>query len=116
MREQIIALLERHCRTITQEAALIGQSIGKVTIGMEREDLEPSVRHVHKIKGSSGSLGFPSVSRAAQALEDRLRGIGRVDGTALAQIEDMNARLQEAVCRITPETSTLHQKFKEADK
>ena len=87
MQEQLRALIEKHCATLAEEARAVGACL-------ERRDgpnaplaevVAEAVRLVHKIKGSSGSIGFKEVSAVAQSLERLLRsidGAGTTPGVA----------------------------------
>ena len=99
MRDKIIALLERHCGTIRAEAIEIDacfRSFGTVTQG---DHIEKTIYLVHKIKGSSGSLGFLALSNAAHTLEYALRDLDEQPDRAQAfdKIAPLCTALQRVV-------------------
>lgn len=109
MQEQMIALIERHCQTIKQEAVEIDRSLGRLGSSSKEENIDQARYLVHKIKGSSGTLGFLALSQSAQALEDALR----VEISALdtAQIRNLNGVMQGQISGMAPQKSILFDRF-----
>ena len=96
MREQITALVERHIDTIRAEAAGLERDLR--ALGAGGTGLSDVVRRAHTLKGSSGSLGFAQVSRAAETVEHALRALGEGRppsglGRAIAELRGLCAGL-----------------------
>lgn len=71
--EQLQALLARHCASLATEIPSIGKMLSKamlVTGERYRELMSETVEMVHRMNGSSGSLGFLALGAAACKLED----------------------------------------------
>ena len=114
LQTELEALIARHCDTLRRESAEIGSSIAR----LGDTDVDPAAvvaeatGLAHKLKGSSGSIGFRDVSKTAEALEHRLRSIA---GTSVPPSEDDTAEILELfralealVAQISPEDSALH--------
>lgn len=110
MRNELIILLEKHCGTVRAEAAEIDICFDAFTPEPDEETLKRTIFLVHKIKGSSGALGFPDLSGAAHALEYALRNLHLQENLAgpLSDIHALSDTLQNRVLEMTPETSSLH--------
>lgn len=67
---------------------------------------------VHKIKGSSGSIGFHEVSAVAQGMETLLRGLERAGGAAdeggITRALALVAELDALIAVLRPEQSALY--------
>ncbi len=113
MQNEVRALVERHCVTLRSELAEVDVSLE----GLETKDvptlmplLFAGIERVHKIKGSSGSIGFTEISASAAQLEKNLREAYAQEGpdAALSQtIASDLARLHELVNNVQPEQSRL---------
>lgn len=114
MQEELRALIERHCATLGTEAAAVRACLGRLddptadatSVIAEGADL------AHKIKGSSGSIGFREISQAAQTLEYCLRALCESEaaptGRELDKARTLATDLEERVAAITPEQSMLY--------
>lgn len=113
MHDKMSAILIRHCQTVRLEAEAVDRSFEGLGEEPSDWDATKATFLLHRIKGSSGSLGFPLVSEAARVLEDRLSDVdfGEIDGPTLAEIARLQLHLQAQVDAMTPENSTLQNKF-----
>lgn len=111
MQEELRALIARHCRTLEQEMKDVRACLAPMDD--PKAPLEPILREgielTHKIKGSSGSIGFAEISAAAERLEHYLRELG----PALKEVECEQAKqhlgeLERLVATARPEASTLY--------
>lgn len=111
MRDKIIALLERHCGTIRSEADEIEACFQNFGPEPDDDQLQKTIYLVHKIKGSSGSLGFLPLSKVAHTLEYALRELDEKQSRdlALAEIHQLSVVLQDKILEMKPEASSLHQ-------
>lgn len=82
--DQMRSLIIKHCDTLRSEADEIAAALSAWVPG----DLPPAslINAVHKIKGSSGTIGFCEVSDQAHVLERLLRGMVHADQDTLAGI------------------------------
>lgn len=113
MQEQLRALVTKHCETLACELLEIKTCLDGLgqPVTADADAIANGYAHAHKVKGSSGSLGFAEISAAAETLEHCLRDLGR-SGAAVGPSErelifghyDLLARLINA---IEPEQSTL---------
>jgi chemotaxis protein histidine kinase CheA len=113
MQDQLRALVTKHCATLACELLEIKScldGLGQPDVA-DADAIAKGFAHAHKVKGSSGSLGFADISAAAETLEHCLRDLGK-SGAAIGPSErelisghyDLLARLIET---ITPEQSSL---------
>jgi len=111
VRNELITLLEKHCSTVWLEAAEIETCFQGFAPNPDDSTLQKTIFLVHKIKGSSGALGFPGLSGAAHTLEYALRDLHAQEDNdlALVEIHKLSETLQSEVLRVTPEQSSLHQ-------
>ena len=79
--EQLQALLARHCESLTTEIPLIGAKFSQavLTRGRYGELARETAEMVHKVNGSSGSLGFRELSSAARNFEEALNESAKSD-------------------------------------
>ncbi|WGH78439.1 Hpt domain-containing protein [Jannaschia ovalis] len=113
MNRQIIELVERHCDTLRVEFAAVEDAFAELGRGAETGALDRLVAATHKIKGSSGTLGFAEISARAARYEHALRDAVAAapfgsDPHAFRALHDGLAR---AVAEIHPAQSTLHARF-----
>ena len=111
--DQLQALLVRHCASIKDEIAAINRKLDEArqradpSGGVMRETLEL----VHRINGSSGSLGFLDLSSAAARLEDILKTMIEApclpEQFAFADVFDLFADVKAIAERTSPENSSL---------
>lgn len=122
----IRALVIRHIATLCTEASAVDHATATLRearfrapgrpadpgAASTREDgLAALAERVHKIKGSSGSLGFRQVSEAARLLEMDLRQIQTaptLSATDTARLQDKSRALCRLVAELGPEDSTLY--------
>ena len=113
MQQQILQLVTRHCETLRTEFAEIDRSFDAAHRDPDGAGLGPVTASAHKIKGSSGSLGFAEVSARAERLEVALRRLegdpGRPGG--LEALRPLRDDLGRAVSEIRPEQSSLYARF-----
>lgn len=112
--DQLRALIERHCVTLNDEAAAIGTHIRQLEDAAidSSEAISNAIAMAHKIKGSSGTIGFSAISSAAGSLESYLSALAStgMDPTA-AQVNTVAGLFDELntlVRTVSPESSTLY--------
>ena len=114
MQAEVRKLLVKHCATLQTEIEEISTILSGIDQGagpgQEGPLLAAGIARVHKIKGSSGSIGFMKVSAAARELEMTLRTVaeGRIPGTtARSAVARNHAVLAELIADVRPEDSRL---------
>ncbi|MDF1776252.1 MAG: Hpt domain-containing protein [Rhizobiaceae bacterium] len=112
--DQLRALIKHHCVTLITEADAIGTHIRQLEDASidGSEAISNAIAMAHKIKGSSGSIGFAAISSAAGSLESYLSALAStgMDPTA-AQINTVAGLFDELntlVRTVSPESSTLY--------
>ncbi len=111
--DQLQALLERHCASLDGEIGSIGRKLSAITLatGQCPEILQETIALVHTVNGSSGSLGFRTLSTAAAKLEDVLNDIARSKEPPtepdIWQANDLFSEMQTIANATTPEDSNL---------
>lgn len=108
------ALIETHCETMRHDAETMTDCLSNLDAA--RPDraaiLAEGVGHAHKIKGSSGSIGFLEISAAAQTLEYHLRALERreiaPDPAEIARAVELGGDLTARIDDATPEQSSLY--------
>lgn len=114
VRDQLRALIERHCVTLRGHVEIIGRNLAHMSESSTRkpEALAEAESLAHQLKGSSGSIGFPQVSAAATALDEHLKQLCAAGGTVTAWEKDRLCSLYEELRNVTaaisPESSTLY--------
>lgn len=114
MQDELRALIERHCVTLIGEAAAVRDCLARLAdpAADRAAVVAQGAGLAHKIKGSSGSIGFGEISRAAQALEVHLRELARLEGRLdEAQVEraiGLGRELEAQTAAIRPEHSALY--------
>lgn len=114
MQEELRALIERHCATLRAEAAAVRDCLSR--LGDPAADtssvIAEGVNLAHKIKGSSGSIGFKEISVAAETLEHYLRELDQSGsapvGSQVDKVVVLAADLDARVGVIRPEHSMLY--------
>ena len=111
--DPLLALLERHCASLDDEIGTIESKLAPPNLKDDRwrEALNEIAELVHKINGSSGSLGFLCLSQAAARLEDALNDLTRAE-QAPQETDILHACrlfdvLREAAQSAAPEHSRL---------
>jgi chemotaxis protein histidine kinase CheA len=113
MQDQLRALVTKHCETLAVELLEIEtclDGLGQPGVA-DADAIANGFAHAHKVKGSSGSLGFAEISTAAETLEHCLRDLAS-NGAAIGpsereQIFGHYDRLARLIDAIKPEQSTL---------
>lgn len=111
MRDELIALLEKHSGTLRSEATKIETYLQNFGPDADNDQIQTTIYLVHKIKGSSGALGFLPLSKSANTLEYALRDLNdRQDrDLGIAEIHQLSAAFQQEIRDLDPEASTLFQ-------
>lgn len=114
MQDQLRALIARHCAWLGPQVAEIAKALGqlKADDGASSAVLRQAIGLNHQIAGTSGSMGFGTVSDAAGSLEQLLLAIAE-SGTPpassqCAQILAHFSALQAASSGLQPEHSSLY--------
>ena len=114
MQAEVRQLLVTHCATLRREIEEVGTILRGLDQGagtaQESPLLAAAIARVHKIKGSSGSIGFMKVSAAARDLETALRAAARNRSPATAARGDVarnHAALADLIATVRPEDSRL---------
>ena len=107
MHEQVIALVERHVGTIREEASGIEGDLRDLLAGCA--DLDTVVRRAHTLKGSSGSLGFTEVGRAAEVIEHALRALA--EGRSPSGLGRACAELRRLCSTLSVHDSHVYRRF-----
>ncbi len=113
MQNELRALVVKHCQTLRKEAAAIAACIDL----LEPEfcgDVEPISKAIdlaHRVKGSSGSIGFRDISECARGLEFALRALFVTPhATSAEAVRDARSawkRLKRRIDSVSPEDSSL---------
>jgi chemotaxis protein histidine kinase CheA len=113
MQTEVRRLVLRHCATLREEVCQLSRAVTDwdASEGEAGASLEAALFGAHKIRGSSGSMGFGEVSDVAGRLETHLRSVaerggGRDDGEREAArhlVDDLFLRVSD----LAPEQSTL---------
>ena len=113
MNEEMIALIRKHCATLRAEFAEADAHFRSLEVGAQPQQINMLTAQAHKIKGSSGTLGFGEISRRAELYEHTLRSAeSRSLGEAtMASLRHMHAQLGNIIASIAPEQSTLYQRL-----
>ena len=114
MQEQLRELITKHCTTLANELAAMDACFKNISQpGAECIDaVKEGIEHAHKIKGSSGSIGFPEISAAAASLEFCFRDIAASNAAVSpAQQEKLvgcYGDLARLIGSVKPQQSTLY--------
>ncbi len=114
MQDQLHALISSHCNWVRAQVSLIDEELASV-IASQSSHWHQSVltarELTHQITGTSGTMGFPAVSDAALALEDRLTDLGKgptaPDQATCDQLATLFGQLQELANTTSLESSHL---------
>ena len=114
MQKELRELISRHCLTLTVELEDISQCLARLDApgASPGPIVAEAIGLSHKIKGSSGSLGFSSISAAASLLEHYLRGLNP-EAKALTYEEQEGIRdhlscLDRLIHSASPKDSALY--------
>ncbi|WP_319529892.1 Hpt domain-containing protein [uncultured Cohaesibacter sp.] len=114
MIDQLRALITKHCATLGREMDEINLSLTKLQCAGDQCSLvaQEAAGKAHKVKGSSGTIGFKQISQSAADLELYLRQLGEQPGPLTNEqekkIELLFGRLRILVEGATPEQSSLY--------
>jgi HPt (histidine-containing phosphotransfer) domain-containing protein len=110
---QLRAILERHCASLPGEIdSALAKFMEAVLVPARYGELaQEATQIVHRINGSSGSLGFSALSAAARLLEDALNEsllAGMPPGEAeIRMLHGLMSDMQKIGERTRPEDSRL---------
>ena len=111
--EKLLAILARHCASLTTEIPLIGTKFSQAMLAGDRyEELaRETVELVHKVTGSSGSLGFRELSSAARDFEEALNESAKSDHApdepGIRELHRLFSQMQTLADQTKPEDSPL---------
>jgi HPt (histidine-containing phosphotransfer) domain-containing protein len=114
IQEQLRALLTRHCASINADVDMIARSLSQVLNpnANQSASIRKALEVVHQIKGTSGSMGYPALSAAAERLEGCLKGVepqaGQISEGDLQPVMIYLRALEQQAQRTTPEVSPLY--------
>lgn len=85
MQDKLNQLIEKHCETVKRSAEALGAILMRVEDGSmpPRAGIEEAEALAHQLKGSSGTIGFHQISRAAAALDDHLKTLCAAQDTVI---------------------------------
>ena len=114
MKEQLRALIARHCEAL--RADLVTFETALTTLADEPEPdtdrLAACIATAHRLKGTSGTVGFDAISTAARDLEMLLRSIESgalaFDGPAREMLSARFETLKALAIAAHPEQSRLY--------
>ena len=113
MQTKVRQLLVKHCATLKLEIEEIGAIVtGLGTSADPRSKgrlLDDGISRAHKMKGSSGSIGFAKVSAAARQLEIDFRAANLPQAQSVTgqKIAESYSALAELISTVKPEDSRL---------
>ena len=113
MSQEIMNLIRRHCATLKEEFAEADAKFRALSAGGSQAEIDAVTAQAHKIKGSSGTLGFGAISRRAEEYEHALRcaSAGHLTVQQKASLGQMHDSLGRTIADIAPEQSALYQRF-----
>lgn len=107
-------LVEKHCRTLNDEVSDVSRCLEQLQPDALNEDETAALLQsiVHRMKGSSGTLGFMEISAAAKSLEQGVMALRSSDTTVTApdilRLRSMGTTLQGLIRAVRPEDSTIY--------
>lgn len=116
IKEKLFQLVEKHCETIASEAKALSAFMRSNHSDFDLETLQKCHFLAHKLKGSSATMGFERTSHLAEQLEQKLKTY--LESKRLPSIENysllqaINVALQETLSSISPDQSTLLDRFR----
>ncbi len=114
MQEQLRELITRHCTTLANELAAMDACFANINQpnAEHAAAVKEGIEHAHKIKGSSGSIGFPEISAAAASLEFCFRDIAEhnavVSPSQKEKLAGCYSDLARLIGSVKPQQSTLY--------
>lgn len=116
LKAKLFLLVEKHCATIRSEAQAINSLMHSAENGQNSDSFQKIFFLTHKLKGSSGTMGFMQVSHIAEQLEDQLKGYIDAKKLPLAQeyarLQSLNHELQKSVACTHPNQSALLDRYR----
>lgn len=113
LQTELREIIVKHCSTLREEAAAITESLDGMSV--ETADrpalLGEAIFRAHKIKGSSGTIGFGEVSERAKTLEMLLRAIegsGSIPEGEISAARALSGSLNVMVADLKATDSTLY--------
>ncbi|MYM57441.1 Hpt domain-containing protein [Thalassovita mangrovi] len=112
--DKLRGLIALHCASLREEVQDLREVLARLRppAGEAGGAISEGAGLVHKIKGSSGSIGFHEVGAVAQELETLLRGLERAGGTpdagGIARALALVSELDALVAELRPEQSALY--------
>lgn len=113
MQDELRALIVKHCETLHREAVAIAACIDLLQPDFRGDDepVSQAIDLAHRVKGSSGSIGFREISECARDLEFALRALFVTPQAASAEaVRDARSawkRLKRRIDFVSPEESSL---------
>lgn len=114
MNTQIQELILKHCITLKNECKALGVAVRRISGegDFTFDDLEEALQLAHRIKGSSGTIGYADISVAAEKLEFFLRDVAaneiNLDAVGQDKTQAFFTEMEALVDMMTPEQSTLY--------
>lgn len=114
MNTQIQEVILKHCLTLKNECKALGVVVRRISGegNIVLDDLAEALQLAHRIKGSSGTIGYADISIAAEKLEFFLRDVAankiNLDTAGQDNILAFFAEMEILVDMMTPEQSTLY--------
>ena len=115
MQEQLRALIRRHCATLADELEAVRGCLSRIDGGDEARAraVAEGIALTHKIKGSSGSIGFQEISASSAKLELCLRSLiaddHRLEPTRRHELDVCFQEFERLIASVTPECSSLYE-------
>ena len=114
VQDQVRALVAGHCERLPTHVEEIGGKLSRFVNAEANHEahLDELIALVHKLNGSSGSIGFRAVGAAAAALEDHLSELDLSgacpEATDLAKALVLFNALERTASETRPDDSTLY--------
>lgn len=113
MQAQLRELIARHCKTMVAEFNDVLECLDRLDDPALSQSaiIAQGIELAHKIKGSSGSLGFAHISAAAASLEAHLKALAaeetELEQEARGSLQRYLKELEDYVLHVSPEDSAL---------
>lgn len=112
--DQLHAILERHCTVLPDEVASAGEKFAEAVLSPTRYRhlVRDVIEIVHRINGSSGSLGFRDLSATAAKLEGALNKSAQTgttpDDVQIRRLYGLLEEMRALVAKTQPEDSQIY--------
>jgi HPt (histidine-containing phosphotransfer) domain-containing protein len=80
-------------------AGRIDLRVAEIEAHLEAGHFEEARRAAHKLSGSAGTYGFPSLSNAAREIEETLDRGDRIDASILRRLHEARTEAQQSARR-----------------